>query len=324
MTKLSDIYSNFFLGIDYVKVSDVKSTNTAGGTFTLGAWRTRVINTEDSDASAICSVSSNQITLEAGTYICEIICPGYAVANNKARLYDITNSAVVILGVHGMAHPTYGGFTNNAIRGQFTIAATTVFEIQHWCIATVATQGFGTASNIDSTSEVFTVAEFIRIKDLSQTFNEMADYVKVSDVKAYNAWGGTFTQGAWRTRDINTEDSDASAICAISSNQIILEAGTYICNIKCSYSGVVTSNRSRLYNITGSGVTILGSSETGQTLGDSGKSFISGRFTISVQTTFEVQHYCNTTQTNQGLGYYTNVSGIDSVYTVAEFWRVAT
>ena len=57
------------------------------------------------------------------------------------------------------------------------------------------------------------------------------DYVKVSDVKAYNAYGGTFTQGAWRTRDINTEDSDASSICSINSNQITLAAGTYICSI---------------------------------------------------------------------------------------------
>ena len=53
------------------------------------------------------------------------------------------------------------------------------------------------------------------------------DYVKVSDVKAYDVAGGTFTQDAWRTRDINTEDSDPSNICSIGSNQITLEAGTY-------------------------------------------------------------------------------------------------
>ncbi|GAI65585.1 unnamed protein product, partial [marine sediment metagenome] len=42
--------------------------------------------------------------------------------------------------------------------------------------------------------------------DPSSGWGFAADYVKVSDVKAYNVAGGTFTSGAWRIRVINTED----------------------------------------------------------------------------------------------------------------------
>lgn len=40
-------------------------------------------------------------------------------------------------------------------------------------------------------------------------------YVKVSDVKSNNTNGGTFTQDAWQTRDINTEDNDTGNHCSI-------------------------------------------------------------------------------------------------------------
>jgi len=147
------------------------------------------------------------------------------------------------------------------------------------------------------------------------------EYVKVSDVKAYNVNGGTFTLGAWRTRDINTEDSDASGICSISSNQITLEAGTYICNIVVPFYDT-DNTLARLYNITDSEETLLG--QTGYGVAVISNQTIFGKFTIAVQTTFEIQHYSIATKADIGFGAYSAVSGIDSVYTIAEFWRVTT
>ena len=151
------------------------------------------------------------------------------------------------------------------------------------------------------------------------------DYVKVSDVKAYTADGGTFTLGAWRTRDINTEDSDASAICSIASNQITLEAGTYVCSIKAPFMNTAYTSV-RLYNITDSAVEL-----TGQSCWSSASngyivvnSIIVGKFTIAAQKTFEIQHQSDATNADNGFGLKSNMLGIDSVYTIAEFWRVAT
>jgi len=152
-----------------------------------------------------------------------------------------------------------------------------------------------------------------------------SDYVKVSDVKAYNVNGGTFTAGAWRTRDINTEDSDVSAICSIDSNQITLEAGTYTCSITAP-AYMVNQHFGVLYNIDEAAITLKGTSQRSNAgnLPTCNKTLINGKFTIGAQTIFEVQHYCITTRAGEGFGIGTTVSGIDSIYTIAEFWRVAT
>ncbi|SVB60040.1 uncharacterized protein METZ01_LOCUS212894, partial [marine metagenome] len=46
-----------------------------------------------------------------------------------------------------------------------------------------------------------------------------ASYAIIADQKAQNTAGGTFTSGAWRTRDLNTEITDPDGIVSISSNE---------------------------------------------------------------------------------------------------------
>ena len=147
-------------------------------------------------------------------------------------------------------------------------------------------------------------------------------YVKVSDVKAYNVSGGTSTSATWHTRDINTEDSDDSNICSIASNQITLDAGTYICSIFCLSHGAAR-NFVILYNVTDSSVELLGPplylSPT--TYLDCVPAKVVGKFTISAQKTFEIRHYIERGQATYGLGVETGVAGYNSVYTIAEFWK---
>ena len=163
MTRLSDIYGNFFLGVDYVKVSDVKAYNVDGGTFTQAAWRTRDINTEDSDASSICSISSNQITLEAGTYVFKALAPAAAVDRHVLRLYNISDTAVVLLGNSTRALIATNTMNFAHVSGKFTIAAQKTFEIQHYCTTTVATAGLGFKSNVSGIDSIYTAAEFWRV-----------------------------------------------------------------------------------------------------------------------------------------------------------------
>ena len=44
-------------------IADTKSQNTAGGTFTQAAWRTRTLNTEVSDLNNICSFFFRSVIL---------------------------------------------------------------------------------------------------------------------------------------------------------------------------------------------------------------------------------------------------------------------
>ena len=154
--------------------------------------------------------------------------------------------------------------------------------------------------------------------------NELvADYIKVSDVKAANTHGGTFTSGAWRTRDINTEDSDDGGHCSISANQITLAAGTYTCRISAN-AYFIDSHKAKLYNISDSADVLIGTSEyteRGVTATQS-RSIISGKFVLTASKVLEVQHYCATTQTTVGFGVACNF-GVSEIYTVAEFWKVA-
>jgi len=144
----------------YVKVSDTKSSSTNGGDFNSGDWRTRVINTEDSDPQDIASISSNQITLPAGTYYCNIICPAMAVNTHQARLRNITGGATLLVGTSSYCATTYGqSLTYSIIVGRFTIAVESVLEIQHRANSTYTGIGFGIASNFGESS-VYTAAEF--------------------------------------------------------------------------------------------------------------------------------------------------------------------
>lgn len=147
---------------DYIYLRDEKTAATDGGTFTSGAWRKRDINTEVSDVGNHASLSSSQITLAAGTYEFAISCPAFNVNNHRAKLYNVTDAADVELGT-SMFTGT-GSFSTNRseIVGRFTIGSSKVFEIQHKCGSTQATNGFGEKANL-SDAEIYTIARFWKV-----------------------------------------------------------------------------------------------------------------------------------------------------------------
>jgi len=148
-------------------------------------------------------------------------------------------------------------------------------------------------------------------------------YAKISDTKAANTSGGTFTSGSWQTRDLNTEDSDVDAIVSISANQFTLVSGTYITKIRApAYK--VDRHQARLQNITDGSTTLIGTScfNANGDNGDVTSSEICGRFTITAAKAFEVQHKCATTVNTHGLGVEAN-NGISEVYTIVELWKIA-
>lgn len=144
----------------YVCLRDVKAAGTHGGTFTQDGWRTRDLNDEQADASGICSLSSNQITLDAGTYRCLISAPCARIGVSKAKLQNITDAVSILLSTPGWIHVSAGGNARDVIVGRFTLAAQKVLEVQHYCNTTKANYGFGYRSNIGD--EVYTQVEFWR------------------------------------------------------------------------------------------------------------------------------------------------------------------
>ncbi len=148
----------------HILIVDSKAADTNGGDFTSGAWRTRDLNTEVFDTGNHASVATNQITLAAGTYRCRIIAPAYGtIARHRARLQDITNTAT--LAESQSAFVNVAVQSNAEIIGRFTLAGSTVVEVQHRSEGTQASGfGFGIAAGgaFTVSAEIYTIAEFWR------------------------------------------------------------------------------------------------------------------------------------------------------------------
>lgn len=152
------------------------------------------------------------------------------------------------------------------------------------------------------------------------------DYILIRDVKANGVNGGTFTSGAWRTRDLTEETSDAGGHAGLGANQITLEAGTYECHIRCpAAEGVseIKAHQARLYNVTDGTVIAYGTSEYSEVGGYlTTSSVISYRFTITSSKVIRVEHRCQTTVNTYGFGRANNFGGSE-IYTIVELWKVA-
>jgi hypothetical protein len=147
---------------NYLQYRDEKTQNTAGGTFTSGAWRTRTLNTEVSDVGGFGSLASNQITLSAGTYIISASAPAFFVNAHQLRLQNITDTATVLTGQSAYTGASNQGSQSSALlQGVFTVAASKALELQHQCGTTRSTDGFGVQGNF--TTEVYAVVELWKI-----------------------------------------------------------------------------------------------------------------------------------------------------------------
>ncbi|MGO4196850.1 hypothetical protein AB4Z13_15955 [Rhizobium sp. YAF28] len=140
---------------NFVLIADQKAAGVAGGSFTSGAWRTRDLNTVVADPQAmvsggLVSLSANRITLSAGKWNIEASAPALGVDGHKARLYNVTDSAVAAYGTteNATANGTSDQVqTRASLVATLTLAASKQFELQHVCITTMASIGFGIASD---------------------------------------------------------------------------------------------------------------------------------------------------------------------------------
>lgn len=128
-------------------LEDQKSDGTNGGAFSSGAWRTRDLNTEVSDAAGIVSLSANQFTLSAGTYLILCEAPGYYINRHKAAIYNVTDSSYAAYGQSSYCSGVPAASTTATVSTVLTIGGTKAFELRHRCETTNATTGFGPASS---------------------------------------------------------------------------------------------------------------------------------------------------------------------------------
>lgn len=142
------------------------------------------------------------------------------------------------------------------------------------------------------------------------------------DKKSANTNGGTFTNGAWRTRDLQTTNFNNITSCSLASNQITLPSGTY--EVMASAPAFQTDGHiPRLYNITDSAVVGNNGSSAYSALADTtiSPAILITAFTITSTKVFELQHRCETTKSTNGLGAALNFGG-DEIYAQIKIVKV--
>lgn len=142
-------------------IKDVKPSGTAGGTFTSGAWQTRDLNTLEGDTGFV-SLSGNQVTIAPGKYKIKASAPANQVNNHQSKLRNITDGVDQLLGVSTYCPSGTAVQNESNIKGTITLTSTKVFEIQHQCTVSKATDGFGRTASF-GVDELYTILEIEKI-----------------------------------------------------------------------------------------------------------------------------------------------------------------
>lgn len=148
---------------NYLYVRDERTSGTSGGSTTSGATAARPLNTVVVNTISGASLSSNQVTLPAGTYYIKGSGPANIAGQHKLRLRNVTDSTYVLEGPSNYSGVGTAGViqqTLATITGQITIAGTKVFELRHYVI-NGDTNGFGLA--ISQGTEVYGELEIWKV-----------------------------------------------------------------------------------------------------------------------------------------------------------------
>ena len=148
--------------ISVAVIEDQKASGTNGGTFTSGAWYTRDLNTITSDLDSIVSLSANQFTLQAGTYVIEASAPAYTVNKHKIKLRNITDSTDELIGSSERVDEYSSGNNRSFIDDVITITSAKTFEIKHQCAVTKSDNGLGVNSNF-GVNEIYAKIKITKI-----------------------------------------------------------------------------------------------------------------------------------------------------------------
>ena len=143
--------------------NETQASGTNGGTFTSGAWQKRTLNTTILNDIASCTLTASVIALPAGTYMVNSSAPAYQVDPHKIRLQNTTDASTTILGTTERAATGDDSFTRSFLQGVFTITGTKNFELQHRCVTTRATVGFGQAMGVAGIDEIWSSIQIVKV-----------------------------------------------------------------------------------------------------------------------------------------------------------------
>jgi hypothetical protein len=144
----------------------------------------------------------------------------------------------------------------------------------------------------------------------------------LADIKAYDAYGGTFTSGAWRHRDLGTVVAGGSHV-TLSGNRFTPAAGNWLVQWSAPACGV-SNHVSRLYNYTATTAVTNGTGSVELCSSATQVSHSQGAVIITANGTdaYQIEHKGAVTLSTYGFGNRTNMSDAPSVYTIVTLQQV--
>ncbi|RWD77485.1 hypothetical protein [Mesorhizobium sp.] len=140
----------------------------------------------------------------------------------------------------------------------------------------------------------------------------------LEDQKASATDGGTFINGAWRTRDLNTEVLDPSSLVSIAANQFTPTVGGWV--EWTAPASNVGQHKTRLFNVTDATVAGVGSSEQSAGSADTATRSFGGAPVVAGKA-YRIEHQCSNTVATLGFGRAAGFASTVEVYTCVKFWR---
>ena len=136
-----------------------------GGALSAETWNDRTLDTEVFDPDGIVTISSNEFTLQAGTYQLRWAATCFDVNEGNTRIYNTSDSAIVENGLPFFARDGSDAACTAVGYCRVTIAGAKAFKLQMWC----RTAQSGNGAGITSSDQV----------DVGAGNNDLYDWVEI-------------------------------------------------------------------------------------------------------------------------------------------------
>ena len=112
-------------------VRDEKADTTAPQTLTSGSWDQRNLTTVLTNEITSASLSSNEISLPAGSYWTSCSAPATDSNAHRLRLQNTTDATTLLVGLNAFNTSGDGSSTTAVLYGRFTLSGTRTIQLQH-------------------------------------------------------------------------------------------------------------------------------------------------------------------------------------------------
>ena len=272
----------------FARIVDKKAKTVAGGNSIAGI-QVRDLNTIQYDADNIVTLSGNDFTLQAGTYVIDYSAPANKVEAHNVNLFDVTDNQTVNIGttnytLDNASNTSYGNYS-------VTLTEPHTYRVTH--ITEVAkTNGLGNLN--PATDGIFATVDIEKVGTGGSggATGTPTSFARIVDEKAQDVVPPTSGTGT-KDRELNKIEYDTDNIVTLSDDkEFTLQKGTYV--IDFSAPAYISLNTNAwLWSVTDNKKVMQGSSEYGNNTSGQASVRSSGRYVVTLTEahTYKIQQY---------------------------------